>query len=447
MCDTMWDYIKFFIVSSFLAIFTLGIAQSWIRRFFTWLKMREDNYLSPDAIDSAHAYLRLILVGLFIVSILITARLFLTDFSDIIVPASNYIFLFNAFLTFSVFAILAILSSSAIANHRKHETAEDKNAVIKPGMMEFYELFLKYGMLIMGLAVAIMVGLISIPDDAIRQEVYTTLNLDSLQSATVGTEMVFLIIVLLGLFVMSKFLDIILDDFKGRSKKFQPGIIDLMKAAVKYSIYWLAFITTVSVFLEIIDHTIAMYVIAFIMALTITGIIILGVSPAFKNAMAGIILLVTDSINKGDWVRIGNENVGEVVAQGLVITSIKTKTGDTIDLPNETILKTYIHNYTKLGGTMVRISMDLKTTMTHEKIEELLLATAQELDESTQITSERAVLNVAITSLKTDTVEYTIGIWRKDPVTMESTVSTFLKRFHVVAVKNNITVVSTNVKI
>jgi small-conductance mechanosensitive channel len=443
----MWDYIKFFIVAAFLAIFMLGIAQSWIRRFFTWLKMRQDNYLSPEAIDSAHAYLRLILVGLFIVSMLVTARMFLTEFRDMAMSASNYIFLFNAFLTFSVFAILAILSSSAIANHRAHEVADDKNAVIKPGMMEFYELFLKYGMLIMGLIIGILVGLISIPDDTIRQEVYTALNLDSLHSATVGTEMVFLIIVLLGLFIMGKFLDIILDDFKGRSKKFQPGIIDLMKAAVRYSIYWLAFIISVSVMLEIIDHTIAMYVIAFIMALTITVIIILGVSPAFKNAMAGIILLVTDSINKGDWVRIGNENTGEVIAQGLVITSIKTKTGDTIDLPNETILKTYIHNYTKLGGTMVRISLDLKTTMPHEKIEELLLGAAKDLDESALITSERAVLSVAITSLKTDTVEYTIGIWRKDPVSMEMAVSTFLKRFHVVAVKNNITVVLTNVKL
>lgn len=443
----LWDYIKFFIVTAFLAVFTLGIAQSWVRRFFTWLKMREDNYLSPGAVDSAHAYIRLILIGLFIVSIIVAARLFLTEFRDLAVEATNYIFLFNGFLTFSVFAILALLSSSAIANHRAHATAEDRNAVLKPGMMEFYELFLKYGMLILGLIIAILVGLISIPDDAIRTEVYSILNLNSLQSASVGTEMVFLVIVLLGLFVMSKFLEIILDDFKGRSKKFQPGIVDLIKAAVKYSIYWLAFIITVSVILEIIDHTIAMYVIAFIMALTITAIIILGVSPAFKNAVAGIILLVTDSINEGDWVRIGAENTGEVVAQGLVITSIRTKTGDTIDLPNDTILQTYIHNYTKLGGTMVRISMDIKSDLSHDKIEELMLAAAEGLDESAQLSSKRAALSVAITNLKAEAVEYTIGIWRKDPVTMESTVSTYLKRFHETAVKNRITVNSTNVRL
>jgi len=443
----MWDYLKFFIVAAFLAIFMLGVAQSWIKRFFTWFKMREDNYLSPEAIDAANVYLRLILIGLFIVSLILLARIFLSDFREEATRMSDYIFLFNGFLTFSVFAVLAILSSSAIANHREKEAKTDKDAVIKPGMMEFYELFLKYGMLIMGLIVAALVGLITIPDESIRQEVYDTLHLSSLESAQVGTEMLFLIIVLIGLFVMAKFLEIILDDFKGRSKKFQPGIIDLLKAAVKYSIYWLAFIITVSVLLEMINHTIAMYVIAFIMALTVTGIIILGMSPAFKHAVAGIVLLVTDSINKGDWVRIGPENVGEVVAQGLVITSIKTRTGDTIDLPNETILKTYIHNYTKLGGTKVKISMDIRSGLAPEKIEELLLAAAQGIDESAQITSERATMQVAITGLKGEAVEYTIGIWRKDPVTMESSVSVFLKRFHDSALKNNITVLSTNMKL
>ena len=440
------EYVPFFVIVAFLTI-AMGYAGSYLRRFFTWLKMREDNYLSTDALDSALAFFRMILMGLVIVAILVTANLLPDDIKEPFTYASNYIFIFNTFLTFSVFAILAILSSNAIANYRKNSAKEDQNEVLKPGMMEFYELFLKYGMLIMGLIVAILVGLITIPDDTIRQEGYTTLNLESMQSANFGTEIVFLIIVLLGLFVMGKFLEIILDDFKGRSKKFQPSIIDLMKAAVKYSIYWLAFIITVSVLLEIIDHTIAIYVIAFIMALTVTGIIIFGVSPAFKNAVAGMILLVTDSINKGDWVRIGDNNTGEVVSQGLVITSLKTRTGDLIDLPNEMILKSYIHNYTKLGGTMVRISLDLKTQLPHEKIEQLLLSAAQDLDESSKIPSERVVLTVAITSLKGDIVEYTIGIWRNDPVSMESTVSTFLKRFHDVATKNGISVMATNVKI
>jgi len=441
----MWDYIKFFIVLFFLAVVLLGVLQSKLKHFFTWLKMREDNYLSPGAVDAAHAYFRLILIGLFIVSVVISARMFLTDYREDAEHLTNYIFLFNAFLTFSVFAVLAILSSNAIANHRAHEKP-DKDSVIKPGMMEFYELFLKYGMLVMGLIVAVLVGLITIPDEDIRQEVYDTLNLQSLQSAQVGSEMLFLLIVLLGLFVMGKFLEIVLDDFKGRSKKFQPGIVDLIKAFVKYSIYWLAFVISVSVVLEIIDHTIAMYVIAFIMALTITAIIILGTSPAFRNAIAGMVLLVTDSINKGDWVRIGSENTGEVETQGLAITSLRTKTGDIIDLPNENILKTYIHNYTKLGGTMVRISLDIRSALPFERIEELLKISAVGIDESAQITSERAVLTVAITSLKGDEVEYTIGIWRKNPVTVDASVSQFLRRVHETAHKNGITVLATHIK-
>ena len=54
-------------------------------------------------------------------------------------------------------------------------------------------------------------------------------------------------------------------------------------------------------------------------------------------------LLTTDSINKGDWVQIGSGNTGEVISQGLAITSLKTRSGDIIDLPNDTILNSKIH--------------------------------------------------------------------------------------------------------
>jgi hypothetical protein len=96
---------------------------------------------------------------------------------------------------------------------------------------------------------------------------------------------------------------------------------------------------------------------------------------------------------------------------------------------------------------MVKISMEIRTSQPYDKVEALLKAAAEGIDESAQITSERAVMSIAITSLKGEAVEYTIGIWRKDPVSMESSVSMFLKRFHESAVKNGISVLSTHVKL
>jgi small-conductance mechanosensitive channel len=186
-------------------------------------------------------------------------------------------------------------------------------------------------------------------------------------------------------------------------------------------------------------------VIVFIIALTITVIIILGISPATKNAISGIVLLTTDSINKGDWIKIGEDQPGEVICQGLVITSLKSKTGDIIDYPNSLILDSTIHNYTKLGGTKIRLALTLRTDLPHDAVEAILKKTAEGLDESKLITSERATLSVSITDLKADSVEYTVGIWRKEPITTKETVSEFLKRFHKAAMENKITVIGTSI--
>jgi small-conductance mechanosensitive channel len=407
--------------------------------------MREDNYLTEASIDLIHTLVRAVTIGLYLMAVLISSIFLPAGLREPFIYLSDYVFLFNGFVVLSFFTIIALVSSAAIEHYRLGDAAKDKDAVIKPGILEFYELFIKYGMILLGLFIALLVGLITIPEGEVRDTVIAFLGSDNLDTAALGANFLSLLIILLSIFLLSKFVEIILDDFKRRSKKIQPGIIDVLKAAIRYSLYWIAIVVTLTIILEMVNFSQIELVVVFIIALTISIIIIIGVSPATRNAVCGIILLLTDSINRGDWVRIGNENTGEVITQGLVITSLKTRTGDIIELPNELILKSYIHNYTKLGGTMVRLALVLRTELPPERVEELILGAARDLDESTQITSERAVLSVAITNLKADSVEYTVGIWRKDPVTTEPTVSTFLKRFHTIAIQNRITVLDTHI--
>ncbi len=440
----LWDYIPFIVIVSLLSIAVLGYVQSWIRRIFTWIKMREDNYLTDESINSIHALIRFVIVGLFILSIIVSSILLPQNLRAPFIYLGNLFFLFNAFVVLTFFTILAIVSSSAIANFRKG-AEKDESALIKPGILEFYELFIKYGMLLLGFFIAILVGLITIPEGDIRNAVFSVIESEGLDTSQLGVSFISLVIILVGILLLSKFVDIILDDFKHRSKKFQPGIIDVIKAVVRYSLYWISMIFALTVILEMVHFEQIDLIIIFIIALTITLVVILGISPATKNAICGLVLLTTDSINLGDWVKIGEDMPGEVVCQGLVITSLKSKTGDIIDYPNEKILSSTIHNYTKLGGTKIRLALSLKTDLPHARVEEILRTTAEGLDQSTLITSERATFSVSITDLKSDTIEYTVGIWRTDPITTRETVSEFLRRFHSAAIENNITVVGTSI--
>jgi small-conductance mechanosensitive channel len=383
--------------------------------------------------------------GLYILGIIVSSALLSSEWRFPFTYIGNFVFLFNGFVVLTFFTILAIVSSSAIANHRKG-TDQDEDALIKPGILEFYEMFIKYGMLVLGFFISVEVALITIPSGDVRTTIFSFIESEGLDTGEFFESIIPLIIILLGIFLLSKFVDIILEDFKQRSKKFQPGIIDVIKSVVRYSLYWISLIFALTVILEIVNFIQIELVILFIIALTITIIVILGISPATKNAISGIILLTTDSINKGDWVQIGDGQPGEVVSQGLVITSLKNRSGDIIDMPNELILQSKIHNYTKLGGTKIRLSLLLKSNLNIEKIEEMLLKAADGLDQSKTITSERANLYVSVSDIRADSVEYTIGIWRKDPVTIDETVSQFLKRLHATALENNITVMETKVR-
>ncbi|MBA3045998.1 MAG: mechanosensitive ion channel family protein [Candidatus Thermoplasmatota archaeon] len=441
----IWDFLPFAVVVALLSIGVLGYVQSWLRHVFAWIKMRKDNYLASHSIDSIHTLIKFVTFGLYILAVIVSSIFLNPDMRWPFIYLGNYVFLFNGFVVLAFFVIMSILGSSAISNHRK--SAEDEEgAVLKPGILEFYELFIKYGMLLLGFFIAIMVALITIPEGDVRNTIFSFIQSENLDTAKLGTDFLSLIIILLSIYLLTKFVDIILDDFKSRSKKFQPGIIDVIKAIIRYSLYWIALIITLTIILEMIDFRQLDLVIIFIIALTISIIIIIGVSPATKNAICGLVLLITDSINRGDWVQIGGDNVGEVVCQGLVITSLKTRTGDIIDLPNDLILSSYIHNFTKLGGTKIRLAISINTTLSSERVEEILLKIADGLDQSSLVTSERATLTVSMTDIRAGSVEYTIGIWRKDPITTEETISEFLKRFHKAAPENNITVIGTRIK-
>jgi small-conductance mechanosensitive channel len=435
----------FVILVVLLSIGVLGYVQSWVKHIFTWIKMREDNYLSDTSIDTIHTLIKFITFGLYAMGIIVSSVFLPDEYRAPFIYLSNFVFIFNSFVVLSFFTILAIVSSSAIENHRKRAD-DDEASLIKPGILEFYELFIKYGMMLMGLFISIMVGLITVPEGSVRNQIFSYIQSENLDTARLGASFLSLIIILLVIFLLTKFIDILLDDFKQRSKKFQPGIIEVIKTMFRYSLYWIALIFTLTIVLEMVNFGQVQLVIYFIIALTITAIVIVGISPATKNAISGIILLTTDSINVGDWVKIGDDEPGEVVCQGLVITSLKSKTGDIIDYPNEKIIGSTIHNFTKLGGTKIRLALFLRTDLSHEMVEGVLMKSAEGLDESKLITSERASLSVSITDLRSDSVEYTIGIWRVEPITTKETVSEFLKRFHKAAVENNITVMGTSIK-
>jgi small-conductance mechanosensitive channel len=413
----------------------------YISRFFAYLKMKKaGTYIHEDTLDTAHRYLKIIGIGLLILAIVVVGEMIHTrGFEGFFELVRDYVFVFNAVVVFFVLVILGRLGSDAVRHHRQMAEA-DKTAYFKPGILEFWELFLKYGMYVFGVILAVLIGIATIPDATTRNDIYEALGLDTLDTAQIWGDILLLGAMLIILFLIGKFISIILEDFKDRTTKFTPGLIDLIKTIVRYSLYWLAFMITILVVLEMVEPIIAYIVIGFIMSLTSICILVIGLSPAGKSAISGLILLTTDSINKGDWIRVGDGKVGVVESQGLFFSRLRTRTGDIIDIPNELVLNNRTHNFTKLGGTLIRIAVRIDSSVPGAKAEELLLEAANGLDQSGE---EHNLLKVSVLSLDSDSVEYNVDIWRKNPATTEFTISEFLKKFKHRASEEGIAILGT----
>ena len=399
----------------------------YISRFFAYLKMKKTGtYIHEDTLDTAHRYIKVIGIGLLILAVVVAGETIHTrGFEGFFELVRDYVFVFNAIVVFFVFVILGRLGSDAVKHHRQMAEA-DKGAFFKPGIMEFWELFLKYGMYVFGIILAILIGIATIPDAATRNDIYQALGLDTVDTARIWGDILLLGAVLIILFLLGKFISIILEDFKHRTTKFTPGLIDLFKTLLRYSLYWVAFIITLTIILDMVQFQHLDMIILFFIGLTLAIVVILGISPVTRNAISGIALLTTDSINRGDWIRVGDGKVGVVESQGLTITRLRTRTGDIIDIPNELVLASKVHNFTKLGGTLIRIAVKIESSVPGADAEKLLLEAANGLDESGE---EHGLLKVSVLSLESDSVEYNIDIWRKNPATTEYTISEFLKKF------------------
>ena len=67
--------VAWFGIVIFFLIVSLAYVQSYIKRRFTWIKMKEENYLEHASLDIIQVYTRLIVIGLFFFTGIAASRL------------------------------------------------------------------------------------------------------------------------------------------------------------------------------------------------------------------------------------------------------------------------------------------------------------------------------------------------------------------------------------
>jgi small-conductance mechanosensitive channel len=390
--------------------------------FLYFLKLKKSRTVDDETLDLLFSALKglwtalsvMFLVGLALVLDLGYAR----DAWSLI---QHYIFaVFVFFLIMVVVWFVAKVLSHRIESSKQRAMA-DPDAYVRAGVLDFYELFVKYFIYGIGFVVALFSALQVIPDEEQRQRIFDWLGVTSIDVDAVAASMTAYLVLIVVIYLVWKLVSLMLDDFKKKSRKFPPRVIDLIKAFVKYGLTWLGLVVTLTIVLDIFAFQYVELVVYLLVAATFVLIFIVALSPTTREAFNGVALLLTDSVNKGDWIEADGLVEGRVISQNLLTTRMATTAGDIVDVPNHRLAATVVRNLTRAGRR--EMTIDLPPGVTNE----VALAIASSVEGVLQEPRPEVYHDIGDKGIATRRMRFHVSDFAKARATRESLASALVQ--------------------
>jgi len=328
-----------------------------IKRLFAWLKVRKKLHpLIVDVLESGTRYI-VSFIGILLIMLDISFPLGLHDIvlkgiPHFVVAAITFI------TTWLTTQILKVIFDWVRA--REALPLE----VIGP-----IELLVKYSVIAVGSSFLILYVLAGLG----YAEVITSLLVGWFAS---NISRITLIVVAIALVrIASRFLKTLFEDLKKRTT-FQPKVVDIGGAAVRYLLYLVVGLIVLSSLLQIIGAP------ELIPLLTSVFSVLFGVGFSFAaagaigNFIAGLVLTSWRPYDIGDRVEVGGGAYGDVEEFDILFTKIKTVKNEIISVPNLSVLGNKITNYSALGRCIVHSRISVAYDYDRRTIEDLLLRAA-----------------------------------------------------------------------
>ena len=138
-------------------------------------------------------------------------------------------------------------------------------------------------------------------------------------------------------------------------------------------------------------------------SLFVGALITLGSSTAIANIFAGLFLTYSRAFRAGDVVEIGDAT-GLVIEKNLLVTRVQTAKNETITIPNGTVLRGAVKNFSELSGssglilhTFVSIGYDVDWRVVHELLLSAAAKTAHVLDNPKPFVRQESLDDFSVT--------------------------------------------------
>ncbi|MCE5295749.1 MAG: mechanosensitive ion channel family protein [Euryarchaeota archaeon] len=186
-----------------------------------------------------------------------------------------------------------------------------------------------------------------------------------------GNVIISVLAIVIAVFFATKLVEEILEDYKFKTKKFNPQVVDLFKKAIGYVLWTIAIITiTYSLFalfnLKDVGLLLVGLLIMFIVIAALTSY------HTLKNISAGIALMSPSIYDLNERIIVDDGLEGDVVQKNLMFTEIRLTDGTFVNVPNGRLIDTEIFNVSRSGGIEIVVIVPMPFSTPHAEVEALI---------------------------------------------------------------------------
>lgn len=401
-------------ILAFFAIFVVSLyLWSYVSKHFEKMKTKEGKYFDADVVEFLARTIKSLII-IFLIFSLIYVASFVSEFfkENIWNYFSGYIIEIIFIIILLLFTILAGKILRRISKNARIRSLRD--GTIHTSAIEFTTLFLSYILYIIVAAIILFVLVSMIP--GVNPYAALIDFLEKNQAAIVST-----FIIIIAIYLIVKLIEAILDDYKFRTKRFNPQAIDLFKISLKYALYLVAAFTAIFSFFALMG----LELVGFLLVAILFTFIILGIIFSYstaRNIVSGFTIMEMSPFDVGDYIKIGENLECEVLEKGIVYTKVRTPVGEIIDIPNQEILGNKIYNYSRSGTYGISVAVEISYDISYEMVESCVRSAAACVE---GILEKRAPEVIAL-GISDNKIRYEVVVFTNNPAESRKIRSEFI---------------------
>jgi small conductance mechanosensitive channel len=345
---------------------------SYLRKSFEVWKTKDNKYFDSEVLEYCQRMCKAFIIMLMAVLTLLVVSLVLgweqyPSWFELMKYVFDAVFI-------SIVILVSLLIVNILRRVARRSRSVPSTGTALPSALEVTSIFLIYLVYIASIVIIILIIVSSVPEIDVFEYIMGFLSRNEGNLAVTAA-------ILVGIFFVVKLAETLLEDFKYRSKKFNPQVIDLLKKGVKYAVYTVGAL----IFIFMIFIMIDMWLVGLILVSITMIFLVLGIVLSYstiQNVVSGIALMDTSPFEVGDRVKLFGNTMCDVVEKGLVFTKVKTLEGDVVDIPNAEILTSKILNYSRSEVHGVAIVIGISYNIPFDLVQRVAQKAIDEVEEA-----------------------------------------------------------------